>query len=649
MNRRDAELTDTQVNQETGEVHVTLTTEPLVVQQQSSFVSSDLMSKFINPYPDISIDSIPNPNVVVSVTPSSDTTIPQPPILIIQPQQQTHNSTTTTTIIPTTTLPEIPNFASLFDFDRMVSSLEIELSELKQTNQFAEVVASIPGIVDNYLTSKMKDEVNDKLREEAQAENQDFLNSLDSNMKRIIKESDVQKNLYRALLKAYNSDKDLLSSYGSKQQRSGKEESSKESTQKKSKSTSSSKGTTRSPPKSSGKSVQDEEHDLRVDDLEELFHQEFDTGNDDVSPVREATYVDERLPYPRDLSKLLPLIPDARGRQIIPYDHFLNNDLEYLKGGSSSRKYTTSIPKTKAPNYGHVKWIKYNIPKSTWSEVQVVYDKHAYWGTYHWGPKHQRFYGYATNMETLKDVYSKHKIIVVISLKIMEFFGYTHLEEITGKLTNLNVDERFILNVALRMYTRRIVIQERVEDLQLAVKSYQKKINLTKPDTYHSDISKKTPYTAYHDIQGIIYQDDMDINRLMGTDELHKFNDGTLNHVRTSLNDIATRIQMEYFLKRKLSKQDKQRSRMIIKAIDKKIKDMRYKVVRHRYSNPVIQPELEESTQGYLLVSVEVLRYDKRSKSEIKGRMQTEMELTLEQTQQGVSYEVSVSIEGVEE
>ncbi|GKB19820.1 hypothetical protein Tco_0853743 [Tanacetum coccineum] len=70
----------------------------------------------------------------------------------------------------------------------------------------------------------------------------------------------------------------------------------------------------------------------------------------------------------------------------------------------------------------------------------------------------------------------------------------------------------------------------------------------------------------------------------------------------------------------------------------------RYKVVRHRYSNPMIQPKPEGSTQGYPLVSVEVLRYDKRSKSEIKGRMQTEMELTLEQTQQGVSYEVSMEI-----
>ncbi|GKA50702.1 hypothetical protein Tco_0743775 [Tanacetum coccineum] len=42
------------------------------------------------------------------------------------------------------------------------------------------------------------------------------------------------------------------------------------------------------------------------------------------------------------------------------------------------------------------------------------------------------------------------------------------------------------------------------------------------------------------------------------------------------------------------------------------------------------------------LVSVEVLRYEKRSKSENKGKVPTEMELVLEQTQQGTSYEVSI-------
>ncbi|GJT64052.1 hypothetical protein Tco_1015532 [Tanacetum coccineum] len=67
----------------------------------------------------------------------------------------------------------------------------------------------------------------------------------------------------------------------------------------------------------------------------------------------------------------------------------------------------------------------------------------------------------------------------------------------------------------------------------------------------------------------------MDRNHLMCTDELHKFSDSTLNHVRTALNDIATGIQMEYLPKRKWSKQDKQRARVMINAIDKKLRDRR--------------------------------------------------------------------------
>ncbi|GJR21086.1 reverse transcriptase domain-containing protein [Tanacetum coccineum] len=36
--------------------------------------------------------------------------------------------------------------------------------------------------------------------------------------------------------------------------------------------------------------------------------------------------------YPHDLRKPLPLIPNSRGRRVIPFDHFINNDLEYLSG-----------------------------------------------------------------------------------------------------------------------------------------------------------------------------------------------------------------------------------------------------------------------------------------------------------------------------
>ncbi|GKG55390.1 hypothetical protein Tco_0572030, partial [Tanacetum coccineum] len=57
------------------------------------------------------------------------------------------------------TLLEIPNFASLFQFDQRVSALESKISEFRQTSQFAKAVSSILGIVDTYLASKMKEEV----------------------------------------------------------------------------------------------------------------------------------------------------------------------------------------------------------------------------------------------------------------------------------------------------------------------------------------------------------------------------------------------------------------------------------------------------------------------------------------------------------
>nr|GFA05157.1 hypothetical protein [Tanacetum cinerariifolium] len=36
--------------------------------------------------------------------------------------------------------------------------------------------------------------------------------------------------------------------------------------------------------------------------------------------------------YPHNLLQPLPLIPDNRGHRVIPFAHFINNDLEYLRG-----------------------------------------------------------------------------------------------------------------------------------------------------------------------------------------------------------------------------------------------------------------------------------------------------------------------------
>nr|GEW29563.1 hypothetical protein [Tanacetum cinerariifolium] len=77
---------------------------------------------------------------------------------------------------------------------------------------------------------------------------------------------------------------------------------------------------------------------------------------------------------------------------------------------------------------------------------------------------------------------------------------------VQGKLTNLTIKERFALNVSLRMFTRSIFIQRRMEDLQLGVKSYQKKLNLIKPDTCRSDLKCKEAYTTYSNLRGFIFR-----------------------------------------------------------------------------------------------------------------------------------------------
>nr|GFA89626.1 hypothetical protein [Tanacetum cinerariifolium] len=186
--------------------------------------------------------------------------------------------------------------------------------------------------------------------------------------------------------------------------------------------------------------------------------------------------------YPHNLLEPLPLIPNNRGCRVIPFEHFINNDLEYLRGGASSRKYTTSIMKTKAADYGHIKWIKDLVPRKMWIEEPIGYDKHALWGVSRWGRKRQQFYGFAVNRESACDVYSKRRIITVTELKIVEWHSYKYLDWITirrdddklykfkevdfkririqdiedmllllvqGKLTNLTVKEHFAFNVSL--------------------------------------------------------------------------------------------------------------------------------------------------------------------------------------------------------
>nr|GEV90405.1 hypothetical protein [Tanacetum cinerariifolium] len=229
--------------------------------------------------------------------------------------------------------------------------------------------------------------------------------------------------------------------------------------------------------------------------------------------------------YPYNLLKHLPLIPNSRGRRVIPFDHFINNDLEYLRGGASSRKYTASVTKTKAADYGHIKWIEDLVPRTMWIQEPIGYDKHALWDD-------DKLYKFKEGDFKRLRIQDKEDMLLLL---------------VQGKLTTLTVEERFAFNVSLRMFTRSIVIQRNVEDLQLGVESYQEKLNLTKPDTYRSDLKRKEAYIA----------------------------DGTLTDVRTAQDDRLKGIRMMYLPQSIWRKSDKDRAAAMIQTIDKRLKTRR--------------------------------------------------------------------------
>ncbi|GJT85491.1 hypothetical protein Tco_1067208 [Tanacetum coccineum] len=273
--------------------------------------------------------------------------------------------------------------------------------------------------------------------------------------------------------------------------------------------------------------------------------------------------------YPFNLSKPIPLI--TRGnRQRVPFKFFINNDLKYLQGGFSTMTYTTSTTMTKATPYD-LPGIE-DMVSNIWSHVKVDYDKYAIWGISHWREQRKCFYAFARGMQSRGDVYSTKRILAVTHVLVMRKHRYGYLEEIVvrradnalyrfkegdfpllrindiedmlllvvqNRLTNLSGDDVADFAIALRILTKSLVIQKRVEDLQLGVENDHKR------------------------------------NRLLRSDELYKFSDGTLTRLLSSLEDITKNIDMEYLPKRRWSNLEKKRAHFIINDINKLLKERR--------------------------------------------------------------------------
>ncbi|GKD95060.1 hypothetical protein Tco_1374897 [Tanacetum coccineum] len=146
------------------------------------------------------------------------------------------------------------------------------------------------------------------------------------------------------------------------------------------------------------------------------------------------------------------------------------------------------------------------------------------------------------------------------------------------KLLNLEGDEIVNLAVALRMFTRSLIIKRRVEDTQLGVESYQKKLSLMKPQQDFPKISAKELYMPSFDPPRAVYEDLNKQKRVMRADELYKFSDGTLKLVRDELYHRVFNFCLGYNTKmsrRKWSAIDKRRLELMIELIDKQMQERR--------------------------------------------------------------------------
>nr|GEV87386.1 hypothetical protein [Tanacetum cinerariifolium] len=446
----------------------------------------------------------------VAPLPVSAPTLTPSTIAIITTIQQAPTPLTTA---PSTLLQDLPNFGSLFGFDHRLKTLEANFSEYMQTNQFAEAVSSIPGIVHRYMDQRLNEAVkvaiqlqSNRLHDEAKKENDEFLKTIDENMQKIIKEqvkeqvkvqvskilpkieqtvneqleaevltwssnslktscavaadlskmelkttcikkmegnksihlSNKQRNFYKALRRRdddVNKDEEpsVGSDRGSKRRREEKEPESASAPRRKLPGALASqhKGLNLDKHRDWNKtffathgSIQPWISELaKLSDSRSSFNELMDT------PVDFSAFLMNRLKVDTLTPELLagPIYELMKGscKSLVELELFLE---EVYKAMTDQLDW---VLKTKAVDYGHIKWIDDLVPRTMWIQEPVGYDKHALWGISHWGRKRQQFYGFAVNRESARDVYSKRRIIAVTELKIVEWHNYKHLDWIT--------------------------------------------------------------------------------------------------------------------------------------------------------------------------------------------------------------------------
>ncbi|GKA20215.1 hypothetical protein Tco_0700204 [Tanacetum coccineum] len=235
--------------------------------------------------------------------------------------------------------------------------------------------------------------------------------------------------------------------------------------------------------------------------------------------------------------------------------------------------YTSSITKTKAARY-EIKGIEDMVSKFS---KQNVYSTKAILGVKSVSVKKLHEYG------RLEEIVVKRSDQQLYKFKEGDFVdrNLNDVEDILLLVVQhkiFHLDGSVIVDfiVALHMFTRSLILKRRVEDLQLGVESYQKKLNITKPQKTFLEIKFKEPYTPSYDPLGIVYEDLDKQKRVLRADELYKFSNGTLKFVRDEIQHSVLDFRLDYnteMPKRKWTVVDQKRSGLMIELIDKQLRE----------------------------------------------------------------------------
>ncbi|GJV05957.1 hypothetical protein Tco_1343613 [Tanacetum coccineum] len=148
-----------------------------------------------------------------------------------------------------------------------------------------------------------------------------------------------------------------------------------------------------------------------------------------------------------------------------------------------------------------------------------------------------------------------------------------------GHLDHLSSSDKRMLSTAVKLWTSNLVIQQRVEDFQLGIKSYQTQLNLTKPGWDATGYEFKHDYTIIESPRAVIFPVNNNERKIMWFNEIYKFSDGTLTRI---LETLDYRVK-EFKIKRLnlgmnmrfWTEKDMTRRKEFITAIERRLKTRR--------------------------------------------------------------------------